>query len=272
MRLKNTLLITSTCLITSIALTGCVTNSAGAQNSGNWLNQATNVLNSDLGRAVLGSATGANTTSLASLTNTDIIAGLKQALNIGSSNVVSQLGVTNGFFGDSQVKIPLPSTLSKVDSALSAIGMGSVTDDLELRLNRAAEAATPRAKELFVSAITNMTIEDAKGILTGGNTSATQYLRQAMGSQLESDMQPIIQSTLASAGAIQAYDSVIGRYEQIPFVSALSGNAKTQLNDYVTQKAMDGIFYYVGKEEAAIRANPAKRTTEILQKVFGAIQ
>jgi len=117
-----------------------------------------------------------------------------------------------------------------------------------------------------------MTINDAKSILTGPNDAATQYLRQAMGPQLIQDMQPLIQSALSQAGAIQAYDNVVGRYEQIPFVYGIAGNTKSQLNDYVTDKAMDGIFYYVAKEEAAIRANPAKRTTEILQKVFGAVQ
>jgi len=115
-----------------------------------------------------------------------------------------------------------------------------------------------------------MTINDAREILNGPQDAATQYLRKAMGPQLAQDMQPLIQSALSEAGAIRAYDNVISRYEQIPFVSTLAGNTKTQLNDYVTTKAMDGIFYYVAREEAAIRTNPAKRTTEILQKVFGA--
>lgn len=219
----------------------------------------------------LGSLIGGKT-SLASLSNFEIIQGLKEALNIGSGNVVSQLGVLNGFNNDSNIRIPLPDTLKKVDTTLSAIGMNSLTSDLETRLNRAAEAATPKAKALFLSAIQNMTIDDAKGILTGPEDSATQYLRSAMGAQLTQDIQPIIQSTLASAGAIQAYDNVVGRYEQIPFVSSLAGSSKAQLNDYVTSKALDGIFYYVAREEAAIRANPAKRTTEILQKVFGAVR
>jgi len=211
-------------------------------------------------------------TSLASLTNTDIILGLKEALNIGSGNVVNQLGVLNGFNNDSNIRIPLPDKLETVHKTLSAIGMSSLTEDLELRINRAAEAATPKAKALFISAIQNMTIDDAKGILTGPNDSATQYLRRAMGPQLLNDIEPIIQSTLAQAGAIQAYDNVVGRYDQIPFVSSLAGSSKAQLNDYVSEKALDGIFYYVAREEAAIRANPAKRTTEILQKVFGAVQ
>lgn len=213
-----------------------------------------------------------NKTSIASLSNVEIIQGLKEALNIGSTNVVNQLGVLNGFNADPKIRIPLPDTLQKVDSALETIGLNDLTEDLETRLNRAAEAATPKAKALFISAIQNMTIEDARGILTGPNDAATQYLRRAMGPQLTQDIQPIIQSTLAQAGAIQAYDHIMERYDAIPFVSSIAGNTKSQLNDYVSEKALDGIFYYVAKEEAAIRANPAKRTTEILQKVFGAVR
>jgi hypothetical protein len=269
MKPKNALLITA-CL----ALTSCNTTSSNSDsifgNIGGTIGSGGSGVFGGVGLD-LGSLIG-NKTSLSALSNTDIIAGLKEALNIGSSNVVNQLGILNGFNSDPNIRIPLPDTLSKVDSALSAIGMNSLTSDLETRLNRAAEAATPKAKALFLSAIQNMTIEDAKSILTGPNDAATQYLRRAMGPQLTQDIQPIIQSTLAEAGAIQAYDNVVGRYEQIPFVSSLANNSKTQLNDYVTEKALDGIFYYVAREEAAIRANPAKRTTEILQKVFGAVQ
>jgi len=261
-------------LLTCIALTSCQTSGSGGSNSGVFGNLGGTIgsggsgvfggLGLDLGKII-----NANT-SLGALSNTEIIQGLKEALNIGSTNVVSQLGVLNGFNNDPNIRIPLPEKLQKVDSALSAIGMNSLTSDLETRLNRAAEAATPKAKALFLSAIQNMTIEDAKGILSGPNDAATQYLRRAMGPQLTKDIQPIIQSTLSQAGAIQAYDRVIGRYEQLPFVSSLTGASKSQLNDYVTDKALDGVFYYVAKEEAAIRENPAKRTTEILQKVFSA--
>ncbi|NCT40205.1 MAG: DUF4197 domain-containing protein [Alphaproteobacteria bacterium] len=256
---------TALLILPCIALTSCVTQcGANASNNGWGVNVGT-ILNADTLNTILGGQT-----SLATLSNTDIIQGLKEALNIGSTHVVSQLGTFNGFNADPNIKIPLPDTLAKVDSALSTIGMNSLTSDLETRLNRAAEAATPKAKALFLSAIQNMTINDAREILNGPQDAATQYLRKAMGPQLAQDMQPLIQSALSEAGAIRAYDNVISRYEQIPFVSTLAGNTKTQLNDYVTTKAMDGIFYYVAREEAAIRTNPAKRTTEILQKVFGA--
>ena len=260
---------TFACLSASLlTLSSCVTGGASASNNG-WGAGVGAVLNPEMLNTVLGNLSGQ--TTLGSLTNTEIIQGLKEALNIGSGNVVSKLGVLNGFNGDPQIRIPLPDKLQQVDQALSLVGMGSLTDDLELRLNRAAEAATPKAKELFISAISQMTINDAKNILTGPNNAATQYLRNAMGPQLLSDIEPIIQNTLAQAGAIQAYDQVVGRYQQIPLVSSLAGASKAQLNDYVAEKALDGIFYYVAKEEAAIRENPAKRTTEILQRVFGAI-
>lgn len=263
-------------LIACLAITSCQTSGSSGSNSGVFGNLGGTIGSGGSGvfggvGLDLGSLMG-NKTSLGALSNTDIIAGLKEALNIGSSNVVNQLGILNGFNTDPNIRIPLPSTLAKVDKTLSAIGMNSLTEDLELRLNRAAEAATPRAKELFISAIQQMTIDDARGILTGPEDSATQYLRRAMGPQLTRDIQPIIQSTLAEAGAIQAYDQAIGRYEQIPFVSSLAGSSKAQLNDYVSEKALDGIFYYVAREEAAIRSNPAKRTTELLQKVFSAVR
>lgn len=194
---------------------------------------------------------------------------MREALNIGTQNVVAQLGTANGFNTDNAIRIPLPESLQTVDKTLSMLGLNSLTQDLETRLNRAAEAATPKAKQYFLSAIQNMTISDAQNILSGPNDAATQYLRNAMGTDLSRDIEPIITQTLSEAGAIQAYDTAVNRYAQIPFVSALAGNSKAQLNDYVTEKALDGIFYYVAQEEAAIRENPAKRTTELLRKVFG---
>ena len=139
-----------------------------------------------------------------------------------------------------------------------------MTEDLELRINRAAEAATPKAKALFITAISEMTIEDAKNILTGSENAATTYLRRTMGPGLGKEMQPIVKNALADAGAIRAYDNVLGQYQKLPFMP----DVKANLNDYVVNKAMDGIFYYVAKEEQYIRENPAARTTDLLKKVF----
>lgn len=236
--------------------------STNAQST-DWWGVAKTVLNSD---AVKGRVAG---TTNAALSQSDISSGLREALRVGTAAVVHKLGVNNGFNLDPKVHIPLPKTLAKVDKALTAIGMSSMTDDLELRLNRAAEAATPRAKELFISAIQQMTIEDARKILSSDNTAATQYLRRTMGAQLATDMTPIVQSAMAQTGAVKAYDRVAAQYTKMPIVSAIVPDAKSQLTTHVVNRAMDGIFYYVGQEEAAIRANPARRTTDILKKVFG---
>ena len=233
-------------------------------NAQSWWDKAKEALNSDLGQNISKSINDQATTDNTMLNNNQIGQGLREALHIGTTQVVKQLGARNGFNTDPKIHIPLPKTLSRVDSALSTIGMSSLTDDLELRINRAAEMATPKAKELFFSAIKNMTISDAKQILTGPEDAATQYLRRAMGAQLSEEMSPLITQALSSAGAFKAYDGVMGRYGQIPFMPDIKAN----INEYALEKTMDGIFYYVGKEEGAIRKNPAKRTTEILKKVF----
>jgi len=204
--------------------------------------------------------------AVAALSNSDIGAGLKEALLVGTDTVVKNIGKTNGFNLDPKIHIPLPASLQTVHKALSAVGMGGLTSDLETRLNRAAEAATPKAKELFKDSIRQMTLADAKQILSGPNDAATQYLKKTMSPGLAKEMQPVVKSALADAGAIKAYDTVMGKYNQLPLVSGVKEN----LNNYVVDQAMNGIFYYVAQEEAAIRQNPAKRTTDLLKKVFTA--
>ena len=191
--------------------------------------------------------------------------GLKEALRVGTEAVVAQLGKTDGFNADKAIHIPLPGQLATVQKALKAAGYSGLVDDLELRLNRAAEQATPKAKALFVDAIKAMTIKDAQQILNGPDDAATQYFRKAMGPGLAKEMAPIVDATLAQAGAVQAYDSMMGQYKALPFMP----DAKANLTDYVVEKGMDGIFHYVAEEEAAIRTNPAARTTDLLKKVFG---
>lgn len=260
--MKKPVLLSAALLIAVLPIAGCL---QGNVSNNGWGVSASPAF--DLGS--LSRAASSVLGNNAALSPFEISAGLREALNVGTGIVVGQLGQTNGFNLDPQIRIPLPSSLQKVDSALKAVGMNSLTSDLENRLNRAAELATPKAKSLFLSAIQNMTINDAQQILTGPDNAATQYLRSAMGAQLTSEMQPIITQTLSQAGAMQAYDQVTRQYNAVPFMSALGiTDAKTALNDYVSEKALDGIFYYVAKEEAAIRNNPAKRTTELLQKVF----
>lgn len=209
---------------------------------------------------------GSNLGAQDALSTDEIAAGLKEALRVGSETVVSQLGQTNGFNSDPAVHIPLPGSLDRVKSTLGKVGMSSMLDDLELRLNRAAEAATPKAKSLFLQAIDDMTLDDVTRIYKGPDDAATRYFQSKMSQPLAKEMAPIVDQSLSQVGAVQSYDKAMGRYESIPFVP----DAKADLSSYVVEKSMDGIFYYLAQQEAAIRQNPAKRTTELLQKVFGA--
>lgn len=204
----------------------------------------------------------------ANLTSANMDSALKQALTVGAERVTTNLGKTGGFNLDPKVHIPLPPTLQKVDKALGMVGMGNMTDDLETRINSAAEASMPKAKTLFVSAIKKMTITDAKAILNGPNDSATQYLKKSMTPELTKEMQPIVEKSLAQSGAMKSYDQVMGQYSQLPFVSGVKGN----LTNYAIDKTIAGVFYYVAKEEAAIRTNPAARSTELLKSVFSSIK
>lgn len=195
----------------------------------------------------------------------EIANAFKQALKIGSEKVVSQLGQTDGFNADPNVHIPLPNELQKVKSVLDKVGMGHLADDLELKLNRAAEAATPKAKALFIQAIQEMSFNDVRDIYEGEKDSATQFFKQKMSAQLSAEMKPIVDDTIAQVGAVQALDKLIGEYKDLPFVSQV----KTDISDHVVDKGMEGIFHYIAKEEAAIRENPSERTTDLLKKVFG---
>jgi len=196
----------------------------------------------------------------------EIGAGLKDALRVGSENVVAKLGSVDGFNKDSAIHIPLPKQLDTVKSVLAKVGMSSLLDDLELKVNRAAEVATPKAKKLFGDAITAMSIDDAKKIYGGPQDAATQYFRSKMSTSLTAEMQPVVKESLAEVGVAKSYDNVMKQYRSIPFVPEV----KTDLTDYVLEKGVDGIFHYMAIEEAAIRQNPAKRTTELLKRVFGA--
>jgi hypothetical protein len=212
----------------------------------------------------LGIGSSSNTDA-SSLTTAQIAGGLRDALRVGSERVVGVLGRTDGFNAASDVHIPLPGSLKTAQKMLAKIGQSKLADDVELRLNRAAEAAVPRAKGLFADAIAQMTIDDAKKILNGPKDSATQYFREKMSTRLAEEMTPIVDDQLANVGAIASYDKMMGKYKSIPFVP----DVKANLTSYVVGKAIDGVFLYLGREEAAIRENPARRTTELLKKVFG---
>lgn len=199
------------------------------------------------------------------LTDAEIGNGLREALRVGTGRLVERLGRTNGFNTDPDVHIPLPDSLRKVQSTLKQFGLSGLADDLELRLNRAAEAATPKAKKLFFDAISAMSLDDVQKIWKGPEDAATQYFRGEMSSRLKAEFRPIVDRSLADVGAIRSYDRLMGQYKSLPFVP----DVKADLVEHVLDEAIAGIFYYLGKEEAAIRQDPLKRTNELLRKVFG---
>ncbi len=199
------------------------------------------------------------------LSVSEISQGLKEALAIGSSQVVQKLGQSDGFNTDPVARIPLPTALDRARDVASKVGLSGGFDSLETRLNRAAEIATPKAKSLFLSAIRQMTVEDAKGILTGPDDAATQFFRRTMGSQLALEMEPIVDESLGQVGAVRAFNDLLAQYRQIPFAPPVEAD----LTDHVVTMGMDGIFHYIAEEEKAIRTDPLRRTTDLLRRVFG---
>ncbi len=214
------------------------------------------------GKSLLQSLTGGNAAQ--ALPIGDIEAGLREALKVGTQRVVKRVGKTDGFNKDPAIHIPLPEKLQAVQTALGKIGMGGMLDDVELKLNRAAETAAPKARQLFVDSIAQMTVDDAKRIYDGPDNAATAYFKEKMSPSLSQAMRPVVDSSLAEVGAIQTFDAAMEKYRGLPFVP----DVKANLSEYVVAKGMDGIFHYLAVEEAAIRKNPAKRTTELLKKVF----
>ena len=213
-------------------------------------------------RQLLQETTSAGSTAV--LSETEIAAGLREALRIGSDRVVMQLGTTDGFLRDPQVHIPLPDDLLEVRRKLEKVGMGSLFDDLELRLNRAAEIATPRAKQLFWQAIADMSVDDAGAILSGSDDAATRYFERQMSAGLTAAMRPLVEQSLDEVGALKAFNKVMTTYRALPFAPAV----KADLPGYVVNRGRQGIFRYLAREEAAIRHDPVKRTTALLRRVF----
>ena len=209
---------------------------------------------------------GSGNSTQGSLSSAEIGLGLKDALHVASETVVSQLGREDGFNGDPAIHIPLPKQLATAQDWLGKVGMTGLLDDLEVKLNRAAEVATPKAKDLFFQAISEMTFEDVMNIYNGPGDAATRYFEEKMSPPLTRGMSPIVSESLSEVGAIKSYDNAMKEYKSIPFAP----DVKSDLTTYVVEKGIEGIFHYIAIEEAAIRENPAKRTTELLQKVFGA--
>ena len=203
--------------------------------------------------------------SSSGLTTREMSDGLLEALRVGTARVVARLGAVDGYNLDPAIHIPLPDTLRKVQSVLKSVGMSRYADDLELRLNRAAEVAAPEAKALFWQAIGEMTFDDVAQIFSGPDDAATRYFQRKMTPPLARRMTPVVARSLAEVGAIRSYDTMIAQYKSVPFVP----DVKADLTAYTVDRALDGLFYHVAREEAAIRNDPAARTTELLRKVFG---
>ena len=192
-------------------------------------------------------------------------AGIKEALAVGTERAVQSLARPDGYFGNAAVKILMPSSLQKVADVARMAGYQKQVDEFVLSMNRAAEAAVPLASRLFGDAIRAMSLEDVRGILSGGDTAATEFFRRKTGDPLYAAFKPIVARKVDEVGATRAYKDMIGRYEQVPLVRKQS----LDMDDYVTRKSLDGLFLMVGEEEKKIRKDPLARTTDLLRTVFG---
>lgn len=193
------------------------------------------------------------------------ISGLKEALAIGTENAVQNVSQVDGYFGNSLIKILMPEKIQNVADVLGKLGFQKEVDEFVLSMNRAAEKAAPEAASIFGDAIREMTIQDAVGILNGGDTAATDFFEEKTHDRLYGAFKPIISSSMDEVGATKSYKNMMGRYETIPFMDKQS----LDLDHYVTDKSLDGLFYMVGQEEKKIRTDPAARVTDLLQTVFG---
>ena len=200
-----------------------------------------------------------------SLSSDDIVAGLKQALSLGAQKSADRLSVVNGFLNDKAVEILMPPQAQKVEKTLRNMGMGKLVDDAITSMNHAAEDASKSAAPIFLNAIKNMTVTDGVNILKGSDTAATAYLRKSATPQLTKAYTPVIDSALQKTDATKYWKDVFDTYNKIPLVSKVNPD----LSSYVTQKAIDGIFYYIAQEEIKIRKDPAAQVTDLLKKVFG---
>jgi hypothetical protein len=199
------------------------------------------------------------------LSTSKIVAGLKEALRIGTENAVSTLSRPGGYLDNPKTRIPLPESVQKVDGLLRAAGFGPQLDEFDLSMNRAAEAAAPEAKSIFWDAMTGMTFEDARKILEGRENEATLYFRDRTLDRLQRVFKPIVRDSMSRVGATRSYQALEDTLSRIPF----AGDTNLSLDDYVTDKALDGLFYTLGREEMKIRQNPSARVTDLLKEVFG---
>ncbi len=203
-----------------------------------------------------------------SLTNDQIVQGLKDALRVGTEKAIALLGQPGGYLKDAQVKIPLPDGLKGVAKGLRAIGQDQLVDEFEITLNRAAEKAVPETAAIFGDTIRQMSLEDARGILNGGDSAATDYFRTQGSDRLSDAILPIVQHATRQAGVTSAYKDLVG---QVGFLGSYVDMDSLDLDKYVTARALDGLFLKLAEQEQLIRKDPVARTTDILKTVFGSV-
>jgi hypothetical protein len=191
--------------------------------------------------------------------------GLKEALTIGTENAVKSVSRPDGYFGNQLIKILMPDRIQKVADVLAKVGFQKQVDEFVMSMNRAAEKAAPQAKAIFVKALKEMTFDDAGKILRGSDTAATEYFKSKTSGSLYTSFKPVVSSSMDKVGATRSYKEMMGKYESLPFMEKES----IDLDHYVTNKALDGLFLTLGQEEKKIRTNPAARVTELLKSVFG---
>ena len=199
------------------------------------------------------------------LSEDEIVKGLKQALEIGTSNAVQTVSQTNGYFKNPKIRIPLPKDVEKVEKILRATGFGHQVDKFELSMNRAAERAAPEAKAIFWDAIKQMSFADARQILDGSDDAATQYFQDKTAGRLQKVFKPITHQAMSEVGVTHSYQSIDNKIKTIPFADQMSFD----LDQYVTDKALSGLYLMLAEEEKKIRQDPAARVTDLLKKVFG---
>ncbi|MES2500393.1 MAG: DUF4197 domain-containing protein [Pseudomonadota bacterium] len=210
----------------------------------------------------------ANALAISDLSNEEASSGLKAALIQGAGKAVSKLGATNGFFGNKQVKILLPDSMKNAEKAMRMFGMGKQADELVLRMNRAAEASVPEAKALLIDSVKKMSLADAKSILTGPQDSATQYFKRTTSLPMGEKFLPIVKSAIEKVQLAQQYN----KFAEIGNKYGLVKKEDVNLEQYVTQKTLDGVYLMMAQEEAAIRKDPVGQTSRLIKKVFGAVE
>ena len=200
-----------------------------------------------------------------SLSNDKITAGLKEALQVSTSKAVAATGRPDGYFKNAAIKILLPPKLQAAGRGMRLLGMGAQVDELELGMNRAAEQAAPAAKQIFLNSLTKMTFTDARQILSGNDTAATEFFKRTSTEQLTTAFKPIVHQSMENVGVVRQYDQLM----QSPVAQRVNASGNFNLDNYVVGKALDGLFYMMGEEEKKIRKDPAAQTTVLLREVFG---